>query len=146
MMLHEKSTILSEIIAVSEKLEGSKLEKPVLDEVRPEIQSIASYLDCDELAAIFFVVFFVLQNQWQSSVNLHDIAGFLDYSFLHILEFRKKIDALEKKNLIYMDERRNISHHSENNGYNITGTVMNKEEKYSHTNCAKKIHRAGQMI
>ena len=125
MTLHENSSILSTIIAVSEKLEASKLDKSVMDEVRPEIQDIASYLDCDELAAIFFVVIFVLQNQRQTSVNLHAIAEFLDYSFLHILEFRKEIDVLEKKNLIYMDDLYNISHHPENNGYRITGTVMN---------------------
>lgn len=125
MILHENSSILSTIIALSEKLEASKLDNSVMDEVRPEIQDIASYLDCDELAAIFFVVIFVLQNQRQTSVNLHAIAEFLDYSFLHILEFRKEIDVLEKKNLIYIDDLRNISHHPENNGYRITGTVMN---------------------
>lgn len=125
MIMKETNTILSAIITASEKLEGSKLEDSILKEIEGELTRIADYIKADEMSAIFFTIIFVLQNQRQSSVSMHDIAEFLDYSFLHILEYRKKIDELEKKNLIHMKEQRNVSHHAENNGYELSGTVMN---------------------
>ncbi|MCI6892560.1 MAG: hypothetical protein MR852_11090, partial [Treponema sp.] len=125
MIMKETNTILSAIITASEKLEGSKLEDSVLKEIECELTRIADYIEADEMSAIFFTIIFVLQNQRQASVSMHDIAEFLDYSFLHILEYRKKIDELEKKNLIHMKEQRNVSPHTENNGYQVSGTVMN---------------------
>ena len=125
MIMKDTQTILSAIITASEKLEGSKLEDSALKEIEGELTCIAEYLESDEMAAIFFTIIFVLQNQGQSSVSMHDIAEFLDYSFLRILEYRKEIDELEKKNLIHMKDLRNVSHHAENNGYEISGTVMN---------------------
>ena len=125
MIMKETNTILSAIITASEKLEGSKLEDSVLKEIEGELIRIANYLEEDEMSAIFFTIIFVLENQRQSSVSMHDIAEFLDYSFLHILEYRKNIAELEKKNLIHMKEQKNVSPHPENNGYQISGTVMN---------------------
>ena len=125
MIMKETNTILSAIITASEKLEGSKLEDSALKEIEGELTRIADYIEADEMSAIFFTIIFVLQNQRQASVSMHDIAEFLDYSFLHILEYRKKIDELEKKNLIHMKEQRNVSPHPENNGYQVSGTVMN---------------------
>lgn len=125
MIMNEKHTILSAIIAASEKLEGSKLDDSILKDVKEELCMIAEYIKLDEISAIFFTIIFVLQNQRLSSVNMHNIAEFLDYSFLHILEYRKKIDELEKKSLVYMQDLRNVSHHPENNGYKIPGTVLN---------------------
>lgn len=125
MIMKETNTILSAIITASEKLQGSKLEDFALKEIEGELTRIADYIEADEMSAIFFTIIFVLQNQRQASVSMHDIAEFLDYSFLHILEYHKKIDKLEKKNLIHMKEQRNVSHHAENNGYELSGTVMN---------------------
>lgn len=125
MIMKETNTILSAIITASEKLQGSKLEDSILKEIEGELTRIADYIEADEMSAIFFTIIFVLQNQRQASVSMHDIAEFLDYSFLHILEYHKKIDKLEKKNLIHMKEQRNVSHHAENNGYELSGTVMN---------------------
>lgn len=125
MDMNEKQTILSTIISASEKLEGSKLDESVLKEISGELGIISDYIKSDEITSIFFTIIFVLQSQRQSSVSMHDIAEFLDYSFLHILEYRKKIDDLEKKNIIYMKQLRNVSHHPENNGYDICGTVLN---------------------
>ena len=125
MIMKETNTILSAIITASEKMQGSKLEGPALKEIEGELTRIADYIEADEMSAIFFTIIFVLQNQRQASVSMHDIAEFLDYSYLHILEYRKKIDELEKKNLIHMKEQRNVSHHAENNGYELSGTVMN---------------------
>ena len=85
MIMKETNTILSAIITSSEKLEGSKLEDSVLKEIEGELTRIADYIKADEMSAIFFTIIFVLQNQRQSSVSMHDIAEFLDYSFLHIL-------------------------------------------------------------
>ena len=125
MIMKETNTILSAIITASEKMQGSKLEDSALKEIEGELTRIADYIEADEMSAIFFTIIFVLQNQRQASVSMHDIAEFLDYSFLHILEYRKKIDELEKKNLIHMKEQRNVSPHPENNGYQVSGTVMN---------------------
>lgn len=125
MVENEKQTILSTIIAASEKLQGSKLDRTILNEIGGQLGMIEDYIKSDEMSAIFFTIMFVLQNQSQASVSMHDIAEFLDYSFLHILEYRKKIDELEKKNIIYMKQLRNVSHHPENNGYDICGTILN---------------------
>ena len=92
MIMKETNTILSAIITASEKLEGSKLEDSVLKEIEGELTRIADYIEADEMSAIFFTIIFVLQNQRQASVSMHDIAEFLDYSFL--IEYRyKKIFA-----------------------------------------------------
>ena len=66
-----------------------------------------------------------MQNQRERTVTLHDIAEFLDYSFLYILEYRKNLNLLEENGLITTQERKNVSPHPENNGYGIHGTVMN---------------------
>ncbi|MBO4628380.1 MAG: ATP-binding protein [Treponema sp.] len=124
-MPRRKNTILSQIINASEKIEGSKLEKSVIESIRPQLTSIANYLTCDEMSTIFFIVIFVILNQNQTVVNMHDIANFLDYSFLHILEYRSKITLLENKGLIFMKKRTNVSSHPENNGYGIGGAVLN---------------------
>ncbi|MBP5328551.1 MAG: ATP-binding protein [Spirochaetaceae bacterium] len=124
-MIQNKDSIFGTIITLAEKLEGCKLEKDTLYNVREQVKKISDYLGTDEMAAIFFSVIFVIQNQRSAPVSMHEIAKYLDYSFLYILEYRREIDALEKKSLIYMDERQNVSHHPENNGYRITGTVIN---------------------
>ena len=62
-MPRRKNTILSQIINASEKLEGSKLEKSVIESIRPQLTSIAKYLTCDEMSTIFFIVIFVILNQ-----------------------------------------------------------------------------------
>ncbi len=124
-MIQNKDSILGTIITLAEQLEGCNLDKDMLSKMRGQLNKVSDYLGTDKMAAAFFSIIFVLQNQYSESVNLRDIAKFLDYSFVYILEYRKEIDVLEKKHLIYMDERKNISHHPENNGYRIHGTVMN---------------------
>ena len=125
MITHDNNSILNQIINVSETIEGSKLEDKVLESVRPNLLKVSKYIDCDEISTIFFIIIFVIQNQRQESVTMHNIAEFLDYSFLHILEYRSKLLLLEKKGLIFMNERNSISSHPENNGYGINDTVMN---------------------
>ena len=124
-MIQNKDSILGTIITLAEQLEGCNLDKDMFSKMRGQLNKVSDYLGTDKMAAAFFSIIFVIQNQYSKSVNLRDIAKFLDYSFVYILEYRKEIDVLEKKHLIYMDERKNISHHSENNGYRIHGTVMN---------------------
>ena len=125
MMKHNKNTILGKIIYLTETLEGSKMEDAALAKTNKELTAICEYLGADKISAIFFSVIFVLQNQKEQFVSLHDIAEFLDYSFLYILEYRKNISKLEEMGLIYMAKKRNVSPHPENNGYQINGTVMN---------------------
>lgn len=124
MTLQNKDTIFGMMITIAEKLENSKLKRESLDCVQPQIKRLSEYLGTDEMASIFFSVIFVIQNQRSQAVNLHDIAEFLDYSFLYILEYRKNIDELERKNLIYMDDK-GKSKHSLENGFRISEIVMN---------------------
>ena len=74
MIMKEKNTILSAIINSSEKLEASKLEHCVLKEIEGELTRIADYIEADEMSAIFFTIIFVLQNQRQSTVSMHDLS------------------------------------------------------------------------
>lgn len=124
-MTLNRDSVLGKVIFLAETLEGSKLEDSALKEARQELAALCSYLGVDEISAIFFSVMFVLQNKNEHPVTLHDIAEFLDYSFLHILEYRRNISILEDAGLISMKERTNVSHHPENNGYAIHGSVMN---------------------
>ena len=66
-----------------------------------------------------------MQNQDNTNVSFHKIADYLEYPFLNLLEYRYVVDLLEEKSLISLEERRNVSHHPENNGYIVTGTVSN---------------------
>ena len=125
MIEHNKNTIMGKIISLTEKLEDSKLEQQALNNCKSELEHVCKYLGVDEISAIFFSVIFVLQNQRERTVTLHDIAEFLDYSFLYILEYRKNLNLLEENGLITTQERKNVSPHPENNGYGIHGTVMN---------------------
>lgn len=125
MMTTNKDTILSKIIAVSEKLEGGKLEENTLESCRAEIDCLTKYLGTDENQAILFALVFALQNQKQQAVSLCDIAEFLDYSLLRILVFRKDIDSLESMGLVYVDGSEGRAKRSERGGYKITQTVLN---------------------
>ncbi|MBP5158470.1 MAG: hypothetical protein ILP18_11440, partial [Treponema sp.] len=110
MMTLNRDSVLGKVIFLAETLEGSKLEDSALKEARQELAALCSYLGVDEISVIFFSVMFVLQNQNEHPVTLHDIAEFLDYSFLHILEYRRNISILEDAGLISMKERTNVSH------------------------------------
>ena len=125
MIEHNKDSILGKIISLTEKLEGSHLEQKALDNVKSELNKLCNYLAVDDVSAIFFSIIFVLQNQRECAVTLHDIAEFLGYSFLYILEYRKNLNLLEETGLIKIQERKNVSPHPENNGYVIHGTIMN---------------------
>ena len=81
MMRHNKDTVLGKIIYLTETLEGSKLEEEALSKTNTELAAICEYLGTDEITAIFFSVIFVLQNQREQPVSLHDIAEFLNYSY-----------------------------------------------------------------
>ena len=124
-MKNNRDSILGKIIYMTETLQNSGLKDEAVEKSKEELAAISKYLGMDEISAIFFSIIFVLQNQREESVNLHDIAEFLGYSFLYILEYRKNISLLEENGLIYMQARRNVSPHPENNGYNICGTILN---------------------
>lgn len=118
---NEKS-MLNLFISIAETLEKSRLEAQTLAGLAGKIKQAADFLGCDEESAAFFAIMFVLQNQGKEEVNLHDIAEFLDYSFIHILEFRGVISALEDACLIYVKNR--FADRTESNGYRISGSVM----------------------
>jgi len=117
--------ILSSIITISEKLEGCKLSDNVLEEISESLDIVSKHMKIDNTEALFLAIIFALQNQDNEPVNLHQIANFLDFPFLHILEYRYVIDSLVNKSFIYMSIRKNVSSHPENNGYRVCGSVSN---------------------
>ncbi|MCQ2241683.1 ATP-binding protein [Treponema sp.] len=120
------NSILNSIIEISEKCKDSGLSENVVCEIEPQLESLSESLHIEkEIEVIFFALIFALQNQYNDSVNLHQIADFLDYPFLHILEYRKALDVLEEKSLIYMCSRNNAGNQSENNGYKVMKSVSN---------------------
>lgn len=124
-MIAHSNSILSSVIMVFEKSKGSKLEDSVLIEVEDALKRIGEFLNIDKTEALFFSLIFSLQNQDNANISFHKIADYLEYPFLRLLEYRYVVDSLEEKSLIYLDERRNVSHHPENNGYMVTGSVSN---------------------
>ena len=124
MELKEKNTILGKIIVLAEALEHSQLETKKLEETQSQLKDVSEYLGVDDMSAIFFSIIFVLQNQNSQTVTLRNIAEYLDYSFLYILSYRKQIDILENKNLIYLQKSKRTLD-SDGNGYKIPETVVN---------------------
>lgn len=124
-MKAHSNPILSSVIEVSEKLKGSKLNDSVLKEIDEPINILADFLNLDKTEVVFFVLFFSLEHQDDKNITLHRVAEYLEYPFLNLLAYRYVIDSLENKSLIHMTERNNVSHHPENNGYRVAGTVSN---------------------
>lgn len=124
-MIAHTNPILSSVITIYDKLKGSKLDESVLNEIDESLSNIAKFYNLDKTETLFFVLIFSLQNQDDKEVSLHRIAEYLEYPFLGLLAYRYVIDSLENKSLIYLTERKNISHHPENNGYRVCGSVSN---------------------
>lgn len=117
--------VLDSVISLAENLEGSELSTEAIEKSKEQIEFLKDYFKASEIGAIFMAVIFVLQNQENESVSLHDISEFLKYPFIRMLSFRKELDILEENSLIDIRDEHNVSHHSENNGYVVCGTVIN---------------------
>lgn len=124
-MLAHSNSILSSVILISEKLKGSKLEDSVLNDIDESLNLLSSFLNLEKIESLFFALFFSLNNQENRSITLHTIAEYLDYPFLHLLEYRYVIVALENKSFITGNNHRNVSSRPENNGYVVPETVSN---------------------
>lgn len=121
----KENSVLNLFISIAESLEGSELKKENLSKLSGKLSRAAKFLGCSEEAALFFAVIFTLQNQHDGAVCMRDIAEFLNYSFIHILEFRYVMKELEDCDFIYMNERKNANSHEENSGYKINGSIVN---------------------
>lgn len=117
--------VLDSVISLAENLEGSELSTEAIEKSKEQIEFLKNYFKASEIGAIFMAIIFVLQNQENESVSLHDISEFLKYPFIRMLSFRKELDILEENSLIDIRDEHNVSHHSENNGYVVCGTVIN---------------------
>ncbi len=117
--------VLDSVISLAENLEGSELSTEAIEKSKEQIEFLKDYFKASEIGAIFMAIIFVLQNQENESVSLHDISEFLKYPFIRMLSFRKELDILEENSLIDIRDEHNVSHHSENNGYVVCGTVIN---------------------
>ena len=124
-MTAHSNPVLSSIIKISEKLEGSKLSESILKEINEQLLIVSEFLKIDTTETLFFILIFALENHDNEKVNLHMIAEYLDVPFLHLLEYRYVLDLLEENSLIYMNEKKGGNSHSENNGYKICASVSN---------------------
>ena len=109
-----QETILQTIIDLSEKLQNCRLEEAVIDEEKVQINRLASYLHVDEMSAVLFMVIFYLQNENSSSVSIGDVADFLDYPNICILQYTKNFSILQKKCLI--EQKKADSRYSRRSG------------------------------
>ena len=69
MTLQNKDSIFGTVITVAEKLEGCKLEKSALGDLREQIQRLSEYLGTDEMSSVFFSVIFAIQNHRPDSAQ-----------------------------------------------------------------------------
>ena len=109
-----QETILQTIINLSEKLQDCKLEDSAIAEEKAQINRLASYLNVDEISAILFMIIFYIQSEKSSSVSIGDVADFLDYPHICILQYTKNFSMLQKKCLI--EQRRADSRASRRSG------------------------------
>lgn len=124
-MIAHSNSILNSVIEISEKMKGSKLAENVLKEIDEPLKLLSEFLSVEVTEALFFSIIFAIQNQENRSVNLHQVAEYFDYPFLNLLKYRYAIDTLLSKGLLDLKEKTNISHHPENNGYSICGSIAN---------------------
>ena len=124
-MIAHSNPILDSVIEISENLKSSKLSENVLKEIEEPLKLLSEFLSVEVTEALFFAIIFSIQNQENRCVNLHQIAEYFDYPFLNLLKYRYAIDTLLSKGLLDLKEKTNISHHPENNGYSICGSIAN---------------------
>ncbi len=120
----QKKSILRTIISLSEKIEGCKMEKSFFLSEKEDLGRLANYLDVDEISALFFAVIFINQNQHGSAVNMTDIADYLSFPHLHMLEYSANFTLLKRKNLIVQkDSEGAFSRSSRDAGFEIPESV-----------------------
>lgn len=124
-MTAHSNPVLSSIIKISEKLEGSKLSESILKEINEQLLIVSEFLKTDTTEALFFILIFALENHDNENVNLHMIAEYLDLPFLHLLEYRYVLDLLEDDGYIFCGNGQKSNISQKNNGYNICSSISN---------------------
>ena len=97
-----QETILQTIINLSEKLQDCKLEDSAIAEEKAQLNRLASYLNVDEISAILFMIIFYIQSEKSSSVSIGDVADFLDYPHICILQYTKNFSMLQKTSKCFL--------------------------------------------
>lgn len=93
----EEPTLLQAIEKIIAHTEDSKLDKKILNKIKPYSSFLAKSYGITELQAIFFCI--SLQ-QGPNRVDLNDIARFLDMSKIRILSYADEIGALVSRRLL----------------------------------------------
>ncbi len=93
----EEPTLLQAIEKIIAHTENSKLDKKILNKIKPYSSFLAKSYGITELQAIFFCI--CLQ-QGPNRVDLNDIARFLDMSKIRILCYASEIGALVSRRLL----------------------------------------------
>ncbi|MCE5320271.1 MAG: ATP-binding protein [Bacteroidales bacterium] len=98
-----KYNVVQTIILVTKKLERSKLNKDVIEDIKEPLDLLSDYLCINIEETQLFAVIFALQARI-NIIDLRDIISFLDISYIDSLSLKSGIDSLLEKNLIELEE------------------------------------------
>lgn len=98
-----KYNVVQTIIQVAKKLERSKLNKGVIEDIKEPLDLLSDYLGINIEETQLFAVTFALQAR-TNFIDLRDIISFLDISYIDSLSLKSGIDSLLEKNLIELEE------------------------------------------
>lgn len=100
-MNNSTNKILDAIVKIYEKMEGSKLKDESLLYCKAELKIVEEYLNCSEIQAALFSIFFGLENKLNTYVDISILGEYVDESFLYLLKFIKEIKTLEKRSFLH---------------------------------------------
>ena len=96
--------VLEILCNVYGKVEKSKLSKEKLRKAQKEIDLLNEYLGTSSIQSVLFCVIFSLGYKLRGSVDLEDIAEYLETSELDIVRYKKDIDFLCEKCFVEVEE------------------------------------------
>ncbi|MBO7254946.1 MAG: ATP-binding protein [Paludibacteraceae bacterium] len=96
--------VLEILCNVYGKVEKSKLSKEKLRKAQKEIDLLNEYLGTSSIQSVLFCVIFSLGYKRRGSVDLEDIAEYLETSELDIVRYKKDIDFLCEKCFVEVEE------------------------------------------
>lgn len=96
--------VLEILCNVYGKVEKSKLSKEKLRKAQKEIDLLNEYLGTSSIQSVLFCVIFSLGYKRRGSVDLEDIAAYLETSELDIVRYKKDIDFLCEKCFVEVEE------------------------------------------
>lgn len=96
--------VLEILCNVYGKVEKSKLSKEKLRKAQKEIDLLNEYLGTSSIQSVLFCVIFSLGYKRRGSVDLENIAAYLETSELDIVRYKKDIDFLCEKCFVEVEE------------------------------------------